>query len=521
MRSLLAVLLCLFGGGRASAAEYHVDSRTGDDTHDGSAPARAWRSLARVNATTFAPGDRLWLRAGGVWEGEMLRPLGSGTPEHPIVIDAYGEGPLPAIHGAGRVPCVLRLDNQAGWEINRLELTNRNAGPAQRHRAIEIRARDLGWVRHLHLKNLFIHDVNAVSDYRDDGDVTAKSFGGIALLIEGEITPTAWDDLLVQGCLIRDVGPIGLVSNSSWMRGHRENDPRTWTPSRRVVIRGNTFERIERNGMILRGCVQPLVEHNLWRECGRTGSGNGMFIFHCDDALVQFNEACLTRYNPGDSDAAGFDSDYNSRRTIFQFNYSHDNEYGFILICSQGGRANGFNDGTIVRYNISQNDGGALVRVSGTVTNALIHNNTFYVKADLANPREAAPPRIFFHKAWQGWSEGVAYVNNIICNDSRAAVYELGESRHNRFAGNLFFGVHPPSEPADARKLTTDPRFVAAGGATDRLSAAAAYALQPGSPAIGSGVWLPVTAPHDFAGRPILHRAGGVDRGALVFPLAP
>jgi hypothetical protein len=246
-----------------------------------------------------------------------------------------------------------------------------------------------------------------------------------------------------------------------------------------------------------------------------------MFIFHCDDALVQFNEACLTRYNPGDSDAAGFDSDYNSRRTVFQFNFSHDNEYGFILICSQGGRANGFNDGTVVRYNISQNDGGAIVRVSGTVTNALVHNNTIYVRPDMANPREAAPPRIIFHKTWQGWSDGVTYLNNIIYNDSREAIYELGESRNNRFEDNLFFGVHPASEPADPRKQTADPRLAHVGGATDRTTAAAAYALRPGSPAIGSGVGLPLAVTHDYAGRPIVVRPDGIDRGALVFVAAP
>ena len=501
----------------APAAVYHVDQRGGDDAQDGLEPERAWRSLARVNAATFAPGDRLLLRSGSVWEGELLQPRGAGTPEQPIVIDRYGAGPLPAIHGGGRVPAVLRLENQGGWEINHLELTNRSAGPPQRHRAVEIRARDAGWVRHLHLKNLLIHDVNAVSDYRNDGDVVAKSFGGIAFLIEGEAVPTAWDDVLVQGCTIRDVGPIGLVSHSTWMTGHRENDPRTWFPSRRVVIRGNTFERIDRNGLILRGCVQPLIEYNLWRECGRTGSGNGMFIFHCDDALVQFNEACFTRYNPGDSDAAGFDSDYNSRRSIFQCNYSHDNEYGFILICSQGGRANGFNDGTIVRYNISQNDGGAIVRVSGTVTNALVHNNTFYVKAGMTNPREAAPPRIIFHKSWQGWSDGVTYANNLVVNESREAVYELGESRNNRFAHNLYFGVHPASEPAEEGKRTADPRLASVRGATDRMSAAVAYALRPGSPAIGGGITLPSTAPHDYAGRTIVVRPGGIDCGALVF----
>ncbi len=503
----------------ASAATYHVDRGAGDDHRDGLSPERAWQTLARVNATIFAPGDRILLRAGSAWNAEQLRPLGSGTPEKPIVVGRYGEGAPPALHGHGRVPWLVSLINQEGWEITELELTNFSAATAQRHRAVEIRANDCGILRHIHLKNLHLHDVNAVSDYRDDGDVLAKSFGGIAFLIEGTKTPTAWDDLLVEGCTLRNVGPIGLVSHSTWMTGHRENDPRTWFPSTRVIIRGNTFDRIARNGLILRGCVSPLVEHNVFRECGLLGSGNGMFIFHCDDALVQFNEACFTRYNPGDSDASGFDSDYNSRRSIFQFNYSHDNEYGFMLICSQGGRPNGFNDGTIVRYNISQNDGGNLIRVSGTVTNALVHNNTLYVKADMANPREAgAAPRIIYHKTWQGWSDGVTYANNIIYNDSTRAVYDLGESRNNRFEHNLLYGHHPASEPADPHKLTGDPRFsqVRGGGDTWR-SAIAAYSLRENSPAIGSGLALPAPPPRDYAGRSILIRNGKVDLGALVF----
>ena len=81
MRSLLTALIGLLCGAVSPAADYHVDQRAGDDAHDGRSPAQAWRSLAQVNATTFGPGDRILLRAGSVWEGEALRPLGSGTPE--------------------------------------------------------------------------------------------------------------------------------------------------------------------------------------------------------------------------------------------------------------------------------------------------------------------------------------------------------------------------------------------------------------------------------------------------------
>lgn len=504
------------------AATYHVDSRAGDDAQDGSVPERAWRTLEKANAIELQPGDRLLLRAGGEWTGQ-LKPRGSGRAGKPIVVDRYGDGPLPAIHGHGAVPWVLRLENQPYWEINRLELTNyTSSGPAQRHRAVEIRAKDAGWVRHIQLKGLVVHRVNAVADYRDDGDTVAKSFGGIVTIIEGTAVPTAWDGLLIEGCEIRDSGPMGLVMLSSWMAGHRENDAATWFPSRHVVIRGNRFQRIARNGLVVRGCQSPLIEHNLFSECGMLGSGNAMFVFHCDDALVQFNESCFTRYNSGDSDASGFDSDYNCRRSIFQYNYSHDNEYGFLLICALGGpRTRGFNDGTIVRYNISENDSGNLIRFSGVPTNTRIYNNTFYAKPTMDNRRVPGdPPRIIYHKDWQGWSDGVEFTNNIIYNDCPQAVYEFGQSRNNNWSHNLFFGHHPASEPADAAKLTADPLFAGNPGTAGRdpASAIAVYSLRAGSPALRTGVAWYNQPDKDFAVRPVDAKEGRVDLGALGGP---
>ncbi|MSU67561.1 MAG: hypothetical protein EXS40_03155 [Opitutaceae bacterium] len=480
------------------AASFHVDSRGGDDARDGLAPERAWRSVERANAAKLAPGDRLLLRAGSVWEGAMLQPRGSGAAGKPIVLDRYGDGADPVLNGLGRVACALRLENEEHWEISNLEITNRSPTPGKQIRGVEIRAKDTGARHHIVLKNLFIHDVNAAAEYRNDGDTVAKSFGGLVTIIEGNERQTAWDDLRVEHCRICDIGPMGMVMLSTWMVGHREDDPKTWFPSRGVVVRGCTFERIARNGLLVRGSVAPLIEDNLFRECGMLGSGNAMFVFHCDDALVQFNESCFTRYNPGDSDAAGFDSDYNCRRSTFQFNYSHDNEFGFILICAQGGaKVRGFNEGTIIRHNISQNDGGNVFRFSGVTKGTRIYNNTIYTSATMTNPRDGQPhpPRIVYHKTWGGWSDDSVFFNNIIVNTSERAVYEFGESTGNLYERNLYFGIRPATEPADAHKLTVDPLFATPGGASAQnttaaagiASARAAYALRAGSPARGAG----------------------------------
>jgi hypothetical protein len=304
---------------------------------------------------------------------------------------------------------------------------------------------------------------------------------------------------------------------TSWINGHRENDSRSWFPSKGVVIRGNTIERTARNGLIVRGCKSPIIERNLFKGCAHGGSGNACFAFHCDDAVFQFNEACHTVYNAGDTDASGFDSDYYCRRSVFQYNYSHDNDFGFVLICNRP--PGGFNEGTIVRYNISQNDGGNIFRISGSPTRTQIYNNTIYAGPNMTNPKQGDPPRIIYFKSWnKGWSDGFTFANNIVVNQCKQSVYVEGESKHNQYRNNLFFGEHPQSEPADPRKSVADPLLLDPGGAGDGIrSAIAAYSLRPRSPAIFAGRVLGRDVERDFAGRRVLRMDGRVDLGALTW----
>ena len=472
--------------GEAAGATYYLDSTAGNDSRPGTSANEAWRSLERANRETYQPGDRILFRASRKWEG-MFQPHGTGKEGQPIVVDRYGDGAKPAIHGNGVVDVVIRLENLSYWEIQNLEITNFSKSGPRDLRGVEVRARDLGWVRHVYLKGLDIHKIDAVSDYKRDGSTRAKSFGGLFAIIEGDEKQTAWNDLRIEDCAIHDLGPIGMAMLSSWTGGQQDDDPKRWYPSRNVVIRGNRFERTARNGLIVRGCAKPLIERNYFNGCAFGGSGNACFAFHCDDALFQFNESCFTRYNTGDTDATGFDSDYCCRRSVFQYNYSHDNDYGFMVVCSQPPK--GFNDGTIVRYNISQNDGGNVFRFSGNITNTQIYNNTIYIGPKMSNPVKGAPPRIVYHKSWQhGWSDRTAFHDNVFVNLSKRTRYTDGESTNNMYSHNLFFGIHPASEPKDPMKLLSDPRLMKPGGANSGIaSAIAAYSLREGAPKVGAG----------------------------------
>ncbi len=60
---VLACALATF----ASATTYYVSASGGDDSKDGVTTATAWKSIAKVNASTFAAGDQILFKRGEVW----------------------------------------------------------------------------------------------------------------------------------------------------------------------------------------------------------------------------------------------------------------------------------------------------------------------------------------------------------------------------------------------------------------------------------------------------------------------
>jgi len=154
-----------------------------------------------------------------------------------------------------------------------------------------------------------------------------------------------------------------------------------WYPSLGVVVRHNVLHDIGGDGIVVVATDGALVEHNVVSNANQRSAGYNVAIWpwSADNTIIQHNEAYGTR---GQRDGEGFDSDWNSRNTVIQYNYSHDNDGGFLLICNEGGHdaaESVGNVGTIVRYNISQNDHHRGINLAGPVSNATMYNNTFYV----------------------------------------------------------------------------------------------------------------------------------------------
>src|SRR5215472_6690724 len=93
-RLLQFVLLILFVRPlHAQGSTYYVDNCvfTGVDTNSGTSPTTPWLTVAKVNGTSFNPGDTIMYQGGCTWR-EQLIPKTSGASGRPITFSSYGTG---------------------------------------------------------------------------------------------------------------------------------------------------------------------------------------------------------------------------------------------------------------------------------------------------------------------------------------------------------------------------------------------------------------------------------------------
>ena len=97
-KSALIIFLVMIIAGINLAATYYVDANTGNDANSGTSASSAWKTISKVNALSFNPGDNILFNRGGIWFG-MVNFTSNGTASSPIVYGSYGTGNLPIIDG--------------------------------------------------------------------------------------------------------------------------------------------------------------------------------------------------------------------------------------------------------------------------------------------------------------------------------------------------------------------------------------------------------------------------------------
>jgi hypothetical protein len=191
------------------------------------------------------------------------------------------------------------------------------------------------------------------------------------------------------------------------------------------------------------GTIERSVAHDNGSLCDSKGGPVGIWTYDSERITIQYNESYLT--HTALADGGGFDLDQNTRNTIVQYNYSHNNDGAGFLMAHSPNNSNHY--GNIIRYNISENDsrkrssGGIVIwaRTQGDE----IYQNTVYM-----SPVSGQTPRaVFIHNSSisSNYAKNVHLRNNTFYTTSGVPVVYvmsgmLSGSVDLRFEGNNYYG---------------------------------------------------------------------------------
>ena len=348
------------------ANTYYVSNSIGNDDYNGLSIEHPFKSIEKINSLYFNPGDTILLKSGDIWEG-MLWIKGSGSVQNPIILDSYGGEIKPAINGNGYQSCIL-IYNDDNININNLELFNEashldslgnvkkligfggasnswGSGKDVRF-GIKIIA-DNQSLSNFKLDELYIHDIYPTPENINN---THKGYG---LKLETQ------SDTLIN--LYNTISNFEITNSSIYRTGHYG----FWIKSLglnmnfddfkndNIKVLDCLFEHTGGSGFVPNKSSNILVENCIFNHSGSSldqrmwKRGSGMWPFDCYNVIAQQNYFMNAR---GPLDSYGSHIDYGNENVVFQYNFSINNEGGFVEIL-------GDNINCGYRYNISVNDG--------------------------------------------------------------------------------------------------------------------------------------------------------------------
>ena len=367
----------------SSYRTFYVNQKTGCDTNDGLTMASPFASLFSINRLTLKPGDKVLLAQNSIFTGQFLQIKDSGTKEHPIEIGAYSpdgeEGNMPLIAADGQgiwyqdygtpldspnhvyqgyVSSAVLLYDAEHIIIHDIEISNKAleipgesySAPHKMNRTgVAVVAKDKGIRNGIILQNLSIHDVN--------GNVYDKHMnnGGIYMTAlkpanEKATGVARFKDITVTGCFVYRVSRWGIAvgytySHDKFKGAELPEDAFLKYGHENIVIRDNYVKAAGGDGITAMYALRPLIEHNTADSVAceindriyskpenRAGKvAAGIWPWKCKDALFRYNEVTDTRLN---QDGMAYDAD-SGDGTIYEYNYSRQNEGGCIMFCLQ------------------------------------------------------------------------------------------------------------------------------------------------------------------------------------------
>lgn len=493
----------------AFATTYYVNSNAtyGNDTHAGTSPTAAWKTLARVSQQTFNAGDIVAFRRGQSWSGEVgqsspacvMELNGTGTDaSHIIRATSYdsdsgtggtigdgGSGALPILYGIAApnqngMYTVLLQDRQY-WTIEDLDIRG------GQYAALAVKSQIASYVAHgITIRNLNIQDTS-YGHYTSPSDFWWQGNG--MLLYNAGASQAKFDGLVVDHCTI----------SNCWARGIRQenNVPAVTTDQTKLntslAITYNNIHDTRSDGIWMDADYDFLFDHNIVDRVGQyqntegpqpRGNFTAVFWTGClgsstTGCRAQYNTVSNTAKRPNTdtngffTDNLAFDLDHgNAGQHIIQYNLSHDNAGGFLETLTDSLAdalsGSGVTDRLIVRFNISYRDD--LNAVDGVPNIPTSYGRDY---CPLIKPM--GRHQEFYHNTFY-CGTGLAIVNRVTWGGEPPL--EDGIFKDNIFyatpTGKIYIckdgGVHNPTDPNATNTLTLDHNCycgdTAVGGAT-------------------------------------------------------
>ena len=491
---LVAIVFCLglFSGVVANAATYYV-SNSGNDCADGLSQSTAWRTLEKVNQQVFNPGDQILFESGDIWSGSLW-VRGSGTQNNMIYVGKYGEGAKPLINGNGSNATIF-LYNQQYVKVSDLEITNQ--GTEGWRYGVYVSGYDAGALKGIKIENLTIHDVDGCFANTIEGKDNHWN-GGIVVSARGDVA-TRFVDLSITNCEIYDVARTGIAIFSNYGTSY---DKKVEGMTQNMRIADNVIHNTKGDGIIVCGDYygevtgNTVYETNLMSyEDGLKTTNVGIFTLHCTGTIVAENESYLSRTT---YDGFGYDIDGDCDNVKVQYNYSHDNEGGFLLLVNHN------NYGAVARYNISQNDKNQSIAVAAPTNNAEllkmtaeVYNNTIYTEPDgdfkMLNISCA--------------TESLKICNNIFYVKEPSGIFDdvynnVASTSGLLISNNIYYGNNSTATISkyDTNAICKDPLLENAGSGGIGRNTLAGYKLEENSPAMSAGTVIENNGGYDFWG---------------------
>jgi len=416
---------------KAYGTDYYI-STNGNDSASGASPEKAWKSIGKVNATTFRPGDKILFKGGEAFAGSLKFDMAdSGKPDTPVTVSSYGKGRATISSGTEHG---LYAQNTSGFIVKDLIFNGAGADVDGRFSGICFFT-DLDTEKTEHIRI-------------DNVDVSGYRWEGISIQADRRGS-SGFRDIRITNATVHDNGDKGIASSGpqppgDW--GHKD----IYVGHCRVYnIRGISGKRGHSgNGIILSsvdgGVIEYCTAYNNGEFSDDPNSGGpiGIWFWDTRNGVIQFCESYDNKTG-NQADGGGFDLDGGCVNCIMQYNYSHGNHgagYGIYQYTNAREYKN-----NVVRYNISENDGirnryGGInlwsTNSSGGIQNTKIYNNTIIVSPATKGAAIGDLPEV----------EGKSYVydtqvyNNIIVGAAGKKLIDIPnpESRWT-FKGNCYW----------------------------------------------------------------------------------